>query len=249
MNIYQTVSYTNCTLLAGEHNRHMSTSTPSLPMPRAVGRPTDPALAARLLEAGWQMFLARGVDAVSVEAIAAEAGVSKATFYKHFADKKALFEAAVLREMERIEAAQQPPDLLGATQTLEARLRQFGIGLMEFLVSTPAVDFYKALAGELSRHKPLARSFYNLGPGRTLSNLAALIADATRDGELEATDPVLAAEHLIGLWQGLSNFQLSLGIDQRRIRSAVPARVDAGLRVFMAAYGQAVTSKHQAAKL
>ena len=227
----------------------MNTTPANRPAPRAVGRPADPGLATRLLDTGWQMFLARGVDAVSVEAVAAQAGVSKATFYKHFAHKQALFEAAVLREMERIEASQQPRDGSGSTQSLDAQLRQFGIGLMEFLVSPPAVDFYKALAGELSRHKPLARSFYNLGPGRTLTNLAALIGDAVRKGKLEAPDPLLAAEHLIGLWQGLTNFQLSLGIDQRRIRSAIPARVDAGLRVFMAAYGPVPTTKRRAREL
>ena len=184
------------------------------------------------------MFLVRGVDAVSVEAVAAHAGVSKATFYKHFAHKQALFEAAVLREMERIESAQQPKDHLDSTQSLEARLRQFGIGLMDFLASPPAVDFYKALAGELSRRKELSRSFYDLGPGRTLANLASLISEAVSQGELEVSDPVLAAEHLIGLWQGLSNFQLSLGIDQSRIRSTIPARVEAGVKVFLAAYGR-----------
>lgn len=215
----------------------MNVNPSKSPAPRAVGRPADPGLATRLLDTGWQMFLARGVDAVSVEAVAAHAGVSKATFYKHFPHKQALFEAAVLREMKRIEAAQRPRDESGSTQSLELQLRQFGVGLMEFLVSAPAVDFYKALAGELSRHKALARSFYNLGPGRTLSNLATLMGDAVRRGELVASDPKLAAEHLMGLWQGLSNFQLSLGIDQRRIRSSIPARVDAGLRVFMAAYG------------
>lgn len=188
------------------------------------------------------MFLARGVDAVSVEAIAAQAGVSKATLYKHFPHKQALFEAAVLREMERIEAAQQPQEVSAAVQSVETTLRQFGIGLMRFLVSPPAVDFYKALAGELSRHKSLARNFYDLGPGRTLSNLTALIAEAVRRGELDAPDPALAAEHLIGLWQGLSNFQLSLGIEQRRIQSTIPQRVDAGLRVFMAAYGRSAQS-------
>lgn len=226
----------------------MSATPVNRPVIRAVGRPTDPGLATRLLDTGWQMFLARGVDAVSVEAVAVQAGVSKATFYKHFPHKQALFEAAVLREMASIEAAQQITDESDAKQSLEARLRQFGIGLMGFLVSPPAVDFYKALAGELSRHKPLARSFYSLGPGRTLSNLAALIGEAVRKGELEAPDQMLAAEHLIGLWQGLSNFQLSLGIDQHRIRGAIPARVDAGLRVFMAAYGRAPTTKRHAGK-
>jgi TetR/AcrR family transcriptional repressor of mexJK operon len=139
--------------------------------------------------------------------------------------------------MERIESAQQSNHPLDTAQSLQDRLQQFGIGLMGFLVSPPAVDFYKALAGELSRHKRLARSFYDLGPGRTLSNLAGLISEAVSRGELEVSDPVMAAEHLIGLWQGLSNFQLSLGIDQRRIRSTIPERVEAGVRVFLAAYG------------
>ncbi len=214
-----------------------------IPAVRPVGRPADPRLAVRILDAGWQMFLARGVEAVTVEAIAAQAGVSKATFYKHFADKPALFEAAVLREMERIEAAQQLPALAAQARSVDFTLRQFGVGLMSFLVSAPAVDFYKALAGELSRHKSLARRFYDLGPGRTLANLTVLIADAAKRGELDAPDPALAAEHLVGLWQGLSNFQLSLGIDQRRIRATIAIRVDAGLKVFMAAYAPAAASE------
>jgi TetR/AcrR family transcriptional repressor of mexJK operon len=213
-----------------------------------VGRPADPELATRLLDTGWQMFLARGVDAVTIEAVAAQARVSKATFYKYFPHKQALFEAAVLREMELIEAAQQLEGIPGGEEGLEARLRQFGIGLISFLVSQPAVDFYKALAGELSRHKTLARSFYSLGPGRTLANLAAVITDAADRGELEAPDPLVAAEHLIGLWQGLSNFQLSLGIDHHRISSSIPARVDAGLNVFLAAYGRADIAHRRAGK-
>lgn len=214
---------------------------------RPVGRPADPALATRILDAGWQMFLARGVDAVAVEAIAAQAGVSKATFYKHYAHKQALFEAAVVREIERIEAAQQPADEPAAAPDLASTLRRFGVGLMSFLASPPAVDFYKALAGELSRHPPLARSFYALGPGRSLANLAALIGDAARKGELDAPDPALAAEHLIGLWQGLSNFQLSLGIDEQAIRATIAARVDGGLRVFMAAYAPAARASKRLA--
>jgi TetR/AcrR family transcriptional repressor of mexJK operon len=130
-----------------------------------VGRPSDPTLATNLLDAGWQMFLERGVEPVAVEAIAARAGVSKATFYKHFADKTALFEAAVLREMERIEAAQQLTSPDDTRAELADRLRRFGIGLMSFLFGQSAVDFYNALSAELARHKTLARRFYELGPG------------------------------------------------------------------------------------
>jgi len=204
---------------------------------RPVGRPPDPTLATNLLDAGWQMFLERGVEPVAVEAIAARAGVSKATFYKHFPDKTALFEAAVLREMERIEAAQQliAPDDTRAE--LADRLRRFGIGLMSYLFGQSAVDFYNALSAELARHKTLARRFYELGPGRTRANLAAMLIEAARDGELVISDPEEAAEHLIGLWQGISQYQLSLGISVNSVRASIPKRVDAGIRVFLAAYG------------
>jgi TetR/AcrR family transcriptional regulator, mexJK operon transcriptional repressor len=224
----------------------------SLKTGRTVGRPAEPELAVRILDVSWQMFLQHGVNAVTVEAVAAQAGVSKSTFYKHFSDKAALFEASVLREMERIEAAQQLPIQTSANVNANANasangnlhvsLRQFGIGLMRFFVSPGAVDFYKALSGELAQHPRLAKRFYDLGPGRTKANLAALLAVAAAKGELAITNPEEAAEHLIGLWQGLSNFQLALGIHNNRIRTSIPARVEAGLGVFMTAYATTRTN-------
>lgn len=208
---------------------------------RSVGRPADPNLAAKILDAGWMMFLERGIEAVAVEAIAARACVSKATFYKHFEDKGTLFEAAVLREMQSIEAAQLLSLHPHSPVDLHASLRQFGIGLMTFIVSQPAVDFYKALSAELARHKPLAQRFYDLGPGRTKANLTQLLNAAAQAGELDITDPAQAAEQLIGLWQGITNFQLALDIDSEQIRATIASRVDAGLRVFLTAYALKAT--------
>lgn len=203
---------------------------------RPVGRPRDPAKARAILDAGWSLFLERGVEGTSIEAIAAEAGVSKATLYSHFPDRAALFEAAVRREMERIERAQglpasDPPAAIGD------QLRAFGAGIMGFLASKPAIDFYSAVAGELRRHGPLARTFYDLGPGRTHGNLAALLAAGVRRGELADLDPGEAAEELFGLWQGFTNFRFSLGIDVEALRDDLAARVDRGVAVFLRAYG------------
>jgi AcrR family transcriptional regulator len=44
----------------------------------------------KVLEAATNLFAERGIDATSVDAIAAASGVSKATVYKHWADKDAL---------------------------------------------------------------------------------------------------------------------------------------------------------------
>src|SRR6476619_2170444 len=66
------------------------------------GRPRDPARCQRILEAASRNFSAHGLERASVEAIAAEAGVSKMTVYSHFASKEGLFEAVIRERTERV---------------------------------------------------------------------------------------------------------------------------------------------------
>ena len=53
-----------------------------------------------ILAAAKRTFLAAGFGAVSMDTIAREAGVSKATVYAHFAGKEELFGAVIGRECE-----------------------------------------------------------------------------------------------------------------------------------------------------
>lgn len=201
------------------------------------GRPIDLKKRDKIVDAAWSLFLNRGVEAVPLETIAAKAGTSKVTLYKHFPDKASLFEAGVLREMERIEAAQRveygaPPEF-GDLRTV---LIRFGVGIMTFLASPPAVSFYNALAGELSRHPNLARRFYAVGPGRTKANLQAILNAASERGDLRVGDSMEAAEHLFGLWQGFSNFEFALGVRRERERLGVQTKVERAVDVFLRAY-------------
>lgn len=83
-------------------------------MPSATDIAATPALedasprVRHLLATACAAFLERGYDAVSLDAVAREAGVSKETIYRHFADKEALFRAAVegLREPFSLRAGQ-----------------------------------------------------------------------------------------------------------------------------------------------
>src|SRR5260370_35427084 len=54
-----------------------------------------------ILAAAERAFLASGFGAVTMDAIAREAGVSKATVYAHFTGKEELFGAIVARVSER----------------------------------------------------------------------------------------------------------------------------------------------------
>jgi len=61
----------------------------------------------KVLNAAIELFAERGIDAASMDAIAAASGVSKATIYKHWADKDALCMEVLVHVHELDEG---PPD-------------------------------------------------------------------------------------------------------------------------------------------
>jgi len=79
----------------------------------------------RILRAADRLFYAQGIQAVGVEALASEAGVSKRTLYKHFASKDALIVAYLQRRAARLLPSEGPPlqQLLGV---FDALARAFG---------------------------------------------------------------------------------------------------------------------------
>src|SRR5690349_8842775 len=82
-------------------------------------------------DAAWRLFQQQGYGAASMDAIAREAGVSKATIYAHFADKAQLFEelmkAACREEWVAVAMLEREPG------DLPAELRAIGKAYAEFL--------------------------------------------------------------------------------------------------------------------
>ena len=84
--------------------------------PRA-GRPKDSQKRLAILEAAIGLFLKRDFMDVTMDAVAAEANVSKLTVYSHFGDKEVLFAEAVRHhQMTRI-----PPTLLDFPDSVPQR--------------------------------------------------------------------------------------------------------------------------------
>lgn len=76
----------------------------------------------KVLEAATQLFAERGIDATSVDAIAARSGVSKATIYKHWADKDALC-LEVLMYVHQMDSSPPDPDSGDIRADLKAYLK------------------------------------------------------------------------------------------------------------------------------
>jgi TetR/AcrR family transcriptional regulator, regulator of autoinduction and epiphytic fitness len=57
-----------------------------------------------IVEAVNRLLISKGYDAMTVDAVAAEVGVAKASLYKHFPSKEALACAAMVRVLQRTQA-------------------------------------------------------------------------------------------------------------------------------------------------
>jgi len=77
--------------------------------------------AERILAAASKLFYTRGIRAVGVDAVAAEAGVSKRTLYSHYKSKDALIAAYLMARFKHSAPSDAPAreQLLGAFDRLE----------------------------------------------------------------------------------------------------------------------------------
>jgi TetR/AcrR family transcriptional regulator, mexJK operon transcriptional repressor len=199
------------------------------------GRPRDDSKRGALLRAARRLLLAKGLD-VTTDEIAAAAKVAKATLYANFADKQELVEAVIRRESDRTITDEEFE--ISRAMPIEAALLGFGVRYLKFINQRDLLGWDQLIASASAHNPSLSQRFFAAGPGRGQSMLSALIAEAIDRGELQATDPVAAADDLSGLWLGFVNLKIKLRARAPLTGSEIEARVSRGLRLFMTIYGR-----------
>lgn len=136
----------------------------------------------------------------SMDRVARAAGVSKATLYNHFADKSALFRAAVRRVSETFVLEL---DGLGLDRlALPLALERLGLYFLDFLLTERNLSVVRAVLAE-SQHDPeLGRAFHESGPAVAQKAVADLLARRMACGDLPETNSLRAARHYVALLRG-----------------------------------------------
>ena len=187
-----------------------------------------------ILAAAKRTFLAAGFGAVSMDAIAREAGVSKATVYAHFAGKEDLFGAVIERECERYFSRFSAGELdLG---DVRASLTVLGRRFLELLLSPDGIALHRIILGEVTRFPGLGEVFWRAGPERQRVQIEAFLTSAAASGTLDLADTRLAAEQFLSLVRGDVQLRhlmrLEANADQRGIGIAVEGAVATFMRAF-----------------
>jgi TetR/AcrR family transcriptional repressor of mexJK operon len=130
---------------------------------------------AALLEAAMVVFLAEGYAGTSMQAVAARAGVSKMTLYRHFDDKEQLFLAMFFEQCmrSRDRATVQPArDVREATAALE----EFARGFCRAFTDPGMLALFRMLIGETGRFPQLGKTFYEHGPRLEIADIEVILS-------------------------------------------------------------------------
>ena len=138
-----------------------------------------------LLEIATREFLARGFRETSIDGIAAEAGVSKATIYKRYRNKSELFEAVIYAVTDNIELEPTAWD----TADIERSLRAWAQAFHRVNTTPLCIELSRMMIAEALHQPELVRKMRELQIERTLKALIDFFALLKREKKIRGVDP------------------------------------------------------------
>ena len=183
------------------------------------------------------VFLAQGFAETTMSDVAARAGASKETLYRHFGSKEGLFAEVVSNRARmlrgRLDADFERPDALPEV------LRDFGVTLLEAMTSPEVSALLRIVVAEAPRDPAIGRIFYALGPERTRERLTEFLVAARTRGEFLGDRPGLAASIFLGAVTSQAHTaRLVLQDPPPMGRAEIEERVVEVVAMFLLRYGR-----------
>lgn len=186
-----------------------------------------------ILDAAEALFLEFGYDRTSLARVAQNADVSKATLFKQFPTKAALFEATVLAagNTPHGEIADPPPG------DFHAGVVALGLAYAELLTRPGMTDLMRTVIAESPRFPELRERTFDFGTLPALAALRRYFVTETAAGNANVGDPDVAAPQFLGMiatvvfWPQLVHGNWSLTAEQTL------EVIDQAARTMVARYG------------
>lgn len=183
-----------------------------------LGAPPTPSKHDCILTAAKEIFLEMGYGAASMDAVAARAGVSKATIYAHFNTKRALFEQVIQGRCRRVFGIDDIPRYIGDAHDVRAALWQLANDMLSVILSPEALAINRVVVAEAPRVPEVGETYYAAGPVPALARLTRMLNDLTRRGLLNVPEgeAPLVAELFLNMLKGDAQMRELLGVAPSR---------------------------------
>ena len=198
-----------------------------------------------IITAATEVFVRHGYLGATTNEVAARAGVSKQTLYKHFADKQHLFAEVILDASVQVvdglssAVASTLDDAQDEAQDVRQGLRALADGFLRGLLQPDVVRLRRLVIAEADRFPEIGRAWFDRGFNRALVILGEAMRRLADRGLLQGlTDPALAAYQFAGLVMYLPMNQVMFGgTDALPPADQLNRIADAAVDVFLATYG------------
>ncbi|GAB1478703.1 HTH-type transcriptional regulator RutR [Paracoccaceae bacterium] len=186
----------------------------------------------RILEAALKVFAATGYTGTTMDAVAAEAGLTKPTLYQYFASKELLFQAMMSGKrdaMLMVFAHPQPGAMV-------RELLEFSWDYAATVMRPDMLSLARLIIGEVQRFPDLGRAYQASGPDDLLRGIMGYLEARRGEGLLCFDDAELAAQDLWGLILSAPRTQALYMPMELPDRATLARYIHNGLRVFLRAY-------------
>lgn len=154
---------------------------------------------AAIVEAATRLFLDAGYAGTSLARVAEAAGVSKATLFKQFPTKAALFDAIVTESW----AVEDDSDLRPPPGDLRAGLTAIGRRYVTLLTRPGMAALFRIVIAELPRFPELGEAHFARGKMPYFESVRRYLDTANARGTARLDDTELAATQFLGM---ISNY-------------------------------------------
>jgi AcrR family transcriptional regulator len=186
----------------------------------------------RILDAALTVFAAMGYSGATMDAVAAEAGLTKPTLYSYFPSKESLFSAMMLGKRDRMLDVFEHPSPEGMVFDLYT----FAWDYADTVMRPDLLSLARLIIGEVQRFPEIGRAYQASGPDHVLRGIMRYLDMQRQAGRLAFDDAELAAQDLWGLILSAPRTQALYMPDAMPDRATLARYVHNGLRVFLRAY-------------
>jgi AcrR family transcriptional regulator len=184
-----------------------------------------------ITRAAGELFLAHGFAGVSMEDVLGAVGGSKATLYRYFTDKSALFRASV--EALCDEWSRPLLTFTPHSEDLAEVLLALGEHCADIVLTPEAIALHRLITAEAVHIPGLGRAFAEHGPLAGQTVLARCLRQARDDGLIVVGDPMRAAAQLYHAMLGDAQMRLLTDAPVKLTDAEVTESISAAVQVFL----------------
>jgi TetR/AcrR family transcriptional regulator of autoinduction and epiphytic fitness len=192
-----------------------------------------------IVGAAQRLFLERGFGAVSMDDLAAAAGVARRTLYNQFASKEEIFREMLLRVSGQLETAFPPGiETQGDVEDVLRLIARMILGLHQ---NPEYLGFLRMVVADSRQFPWITEEFAAVMEPQT-ERLVRYLAHLTVMGVLDCRNPMLAAHQFMGMLNQLSLWPWMTG----RERVPVPEEdiIEETIGMFLQHYRRPRSKRH-----